>query len=473
MGQEIDHIQFSAAEYTEFTRRLRAETDELFEHYDQATCTDGDFVIGFELETCLVDADRLRPAMRNQDLLRQLNSPLAAAELALHNVEFNTPPHRVSGDVLSALNRDLGALLGDAQAAAAALGMRLILCGILPTLDEEMLTLTNISPLNRYQALYKQVLAAHGGSEFRLDIIGREHLVLPHGSVMLEAATTSLQIHLKVPRGLVRRAYNACILISAPMVGLCSNSPFLFGHDLWDETRIPLFEQSVALGGFGALGGPLQRVSFGSGYAKRSVLECFEENLAHFPVLLPMLDDSSQSYPHLRLHNGTIWRWNRPIVGFDDDGTPHIRIEHRTLPAGPSLTDILANTALFLGLVRYYLERPVEDLEFARARDNFYSAARYGLNARLDWLDGQRQTLSRLALRQLLDEAAQGLERLGLDATDSTRYLAVIAERIRCGQTGADWQRRFHRAHPGDFRALTQAYLEHQEADRPVHAWEI
>ncbi|MGF1547494.1 MAG: glutamate--cysteine ligase [Thiotrichales bacterium] len=473
MGQEIDHSQFSAAEYAEFARRLRAETAALIASYDQASHADGDFVVGFELETCLVDRERLHPAMRNQAFLRQLNSPLAEAELALHNVEFNTTPRRVHGDLLSALHRDLATLLRDALAVANSLEMRLVMCGILPTLDEAMLTPANLSPLNRYQALHEQVLAAHGGQALQLDILGREHLVLRHGSVMLEAATTSLQIHLKVPRGLVRRAYNACLLISAPLLGLSANSPFLFGHDLWDETRIPLFEQSVALGGFGAPGGPLRRVSFGSGYAKRSIVECFEENLAHFPVLLPVLDERPRPYAHLRLHNGTIWRWNRPIVGFDDDGTPHIRIEHRTLPAGPSLTDTLANTALFLGLVRYYLEHPVEDLEFARVRDNFYRAARYGLQARLDWLDGQRHPLPRLASRQLLDAAAWGLARLGLDATDSARYLAVIAERIRCGQTGADWQRRFLRAHPGDLQALTQTYLGHQEADQPVHTWAI
>ncbi len=473
MGQEIDHTEFSAEEYAEFARRLRAETDALIDHFNQTTHDDADFIVGCELETCLVATESLRPAMRNQEFLRRLDNPLASAELALHNVEFNTTPRRACGGMLHDLHRELERSIRDAQDAATDLDMRLVLCGILPTLEARALTLANISPLNRYQALHEQVHAAHQANPLRLDIAGREHLVVTHGSVMLEAATTSLQIHLKPPLGLVRRAYNACLLISAPMVGLCANSPYLFGHDLWDETRISVFEQSVDLGGFGARGGPLQRVSFGSGYARRSVLECFEENLAHFPVLLPMLEDGPRPYAHLRLHNGTIWRWNRPIVGFDDDGSPHIRIEHRTLPAGPSLVDSVANTALFLGLVRYYLERPVEDLEFAHARGNFYAAARHGALARIDWLDGRRLPLHRLARHQLLGEAALGLEQLGIDAADIERYLGIIEARVTSHRTGADWQRAFIAAHAGSFQGLLRAYLENQAADRPVHEWEI
>ncbi len=474
MGQEIDHTRFSAAEFKEFRRRLRAETDALIEFIEQAGQDDEDFVAGLELETCLVEAEGCRPAMRNQELLHRLASADASAELALHNVEFNTAPCPLTGDALGRMHAELRALVIGAQAVAATLDARFVLCGILPTLRESDLTLANMSPLKRYTALNEQTLRARRRAPIHLDIAGRERLVLDHGDVMLEAATTSLQVHLRAPRHHLRRVYNASLLVSAAVLGVAANSPFLFGRDLWDETRIPLFEQAIALPGRGGVGGePLRRVSFGSGFARRSVLECFVENLEHFPVLLPVLDERGHPYAHLRLHNGTIWRWNRPIVGFDTNGEPHIRLEHRSLPAGPSLIDGIANIAFYLGLVRHYQDAPVEDLEFARVRDNFYAAARLGLNAGIDWIDGERHNLRDLAMTRLLGEARHGLEALGLDATGSTDYLDVIAQRLARRQTGADWQRRYLQARPGDFAGLTALSIEYQREDLPVHLWEL
>ncbi|MGL1832652.1 hypothetical protein ACKVEX_03495 [Rhodocyclaceae bacterium SMB388] len=473
MGQEIDHVVFTARDFDEFARRLADETTSLVADFTARGTTDDTALLGLELETCLVDSDSLAPAMRNQAFLVAMDSPLASAELAQHNVEFNFEPLPIRDDVLSSLHAALDKQWAHAQRVAASLGLRIGLFGILPTLDRAALSLANISPLNRYLALNRQVMRAHRGAPFRLDIKGREHLIQDLDSVMPEAAATSLQIHLRLPAHLIRRAYNAAILVSAPMVAACANAPFLFGHELWDETRIPLFEQAVGLGGIaGACRGPLRRVSFGSGYARRSILECFEENLIHFPVLLPILDDAHGRLAHLRLHNGTIWRWNRPIVGFDDGGGVHIRLEHRTLPAGPTLADMVANTALFLGLVRHYMDQPVESLEFARSRSNFYEAARLGLAARVDWLDGQRQSLGRLLLKTLLPHAVTGLEALGVNRGDADRYLGVLERRLESGQNGAVWQRRFIARYPGAFAALTAAMLDYQRHDIPVHLWE-
>jgi gamma-glutamyl:cysteine ligase YbdK (ATP-grasp superfamily) len=220
---------------------------------------------------------------------------------------------------------------------------------------------------------------------------------------MLEAATTSFQLHLKIhPRDAVH-AYNAGIILSAPMVAATANSPYLFGHDLWDETRIPLFEQSVAVGGMAdASHGPLRRVTFGSGYARESIMECFVENEQHYPVMLPMqFHDGLEQMSRLRLHNGTIWRWNRPLIGFDYDGIPHLRIEHRVVPGGPTIVDAIANAALFFGLMQVLIDavEPAEPrIPFATARDNFYAAARYGLDARITWYDGEKGTLRSLLL---------------------------------------------------------------------------
>lgn len=473
MGQEIDHVTFTAAERAEFARRLADETEALVAECTLRGTTDDIRLVGLELEACLVDRETLLPSMCNQAFLTRLDSPQASAELAQHNTEFNFEPLPLGEGMLGRLHAALHRQCTQARQVAAELGADIALCGILPTLAPSQLTPSNISPLNRYFALNRQVMDAHCGAASRLDIKGRDHLTRELDSVMMEAATTSFQIHLRLPANLMRGAYNAAQLASAPMIALGANSPLLFGHDLWAETRIPLFEQAVGLGGLGSASrGPVRRVSFGSGYVKRGLLECFEENLAHYPVLLPILDDSGARYAHLRLHNGTIWRWNRPIVGFDEDGGVHLRLEHRTLPAGPSLIDMVANTALFVGLVRHYMDQEVESLEFALARSNFYEAARHGLSARIDWLDGQRHPISRLLRKTLLPAAAGGLDLLGIDPDDRDRYLGVLERRLDSGQNGAVWQRRFLARYPGDLAALTASMLEQQACDTPVHLWE-
>jgi gamma-glutamyl:cysteine ligase YbdK (ATP-grasp superfamily) len=473
MGQEIDHVSFTPAERAEFARRLAMETEALIAECARRDTTDDIRLLGLELETCLVDRDTLSPSMCNQAFLSRLDSPLASAELAQHNAEFNFDPLPVRDNMLGLLHAALRRQYTRAREVAAELGCDIALCGILPTLDPSVLTLSNISPLNRYFALNRQVMDAHQNMGFQLEIKGRDHLIQKLDSVMMEAAATSLQIHLRLPADRMRFAYNAAQLVSAPTVALSANSPLLFGRDLWAETRIPLFEQAIGLGGLGAASqGPLHRVSFGSGYAKRGLVECFEENLSHYPVLLPILDDSGARFAHLRLHNGTIWRWNRPIVGFDEDGGVHLRLEHRTLPSGPSLIDMVANTALFVGLVRHYMDHDVESLEFARTRSNFYEAARYGLSARIDWLDGQRHPVCRLLHKTLLPAAANGLDLLGIDPDDRDRYLDVLERRLESGQNGAVWQRRFLARYPDDLVALTAAMLEQQACDTPVHLWE-
>ena len=260
--------------------------------------------------------------------------------------------------------------------------------GILPTLTDNDLSLDNISSLDRYRALNEQVLRHRQGKTIRLHINGGEHLEVEHKDVMLEAAATSLQIHLQTPQNLAVRYYNASVILSAPLVAVGANAPFMFNRDLWYETRIPVFEQSVDIGGIGgAASGPIHRVTFGSQYARESLFECFNENLEHYPVLLPVSYDSEpEKLNYLRLHNGTIWRWNRPLIGFDADGTPHLRIEHRTMSSAPSIIDNIANIALYYGLVEYYatcIDPPESSLAFTDAKDNFYRAAKTGLGHRL------------------------------------------------------------------------------------------
>ena len=290
---------------------------------------------------------------------------------------------------------------------------------------------------------------------------------------MTESAATSFQIHLKVTPEEAARVYNWSKVLSAPMVAIGANSPFLFGRNLWEETRIPLFEQAVSVGGSFFS----ERVTFGLRYVKDSVLECFQGNLTRFPPLLPqVMDEPPERLAHLRLHNGTIWRWNRPLIGFDDSGTPHLRIEHRVVPAGPTVSDSIANAALYFGAVQSFAgeaEPPDHRLPFSVAKANFYTAARQGLDAEIEWLDDRTGTLAQILTDDLLPRAHRGLLELGIDTSEADLWLGIIAERLRSGRTGSAWQRAWVKRHEPDMEALTAAYLERQQTGRPVHEWSL
>ena len=477
MGQEIEAARFSRADFVAYAERLRAETELLGEWFRDEVFSVRDRMGGFELEAWLVDS-AARPAAVNEAFLRRLDNPMVVPELARFNVELNDHPQHLWGSALSRFEASLGATWRQCRQVAADMQTHLMMIGILPTLQESELSPANMSDLKRYRALNEQVLRLREGRPLVLDINGREHLRTQQQSVMLEAATTSFQLHLKVHPAVAVRAYNAAIILAAPMVAACSNSPYLFGHDLWSETRIPLFEQSVSVGGIaGASQGPLRRVTFGSGYARDSILECFIENEQHYPVLLPMLfSDGTERMSHLRLHNGTIWRWNRPLIGFDYDAIPHLRIEHRVVPGGPSIADVIANSALFFGLMQALMTQadpPEHRLAFAGARDNFYAAAQHGLDAQVVWLDGHRGNIRTLLAEQLLPLARAGLASLEIDAADTDRYLGIIEGRVQSGQTGSAWQRAWVERHGRDMTALTHAYLQHQDSRAPVHEWDL
>jgi hypothetical protein len=476
MGQEIEAAQFTPENFVAFANRLRAETALLGEWFRSDIFSHRDRMGGYELEAWLVDSQS-RPAPINEVFLKQLNDPMVVPELARFNVELNDYPQHLWGAAFSRFEASLGATWQRCMQCAAGMQAHLMMIGILPTLTANELSQANMSDLKRYRALNEQVLRLREGQPLQLDISGLEHLRVAHNSVMLEAATTSFQLHLKVHPALASRACNAAMILSAPMVAVAANSPYLFAHELWDETRIPLFEQSVSVGGFaGASHGPLRRVTFGSGYIRDSLLECFVENEQHYPILLPMqFQDGLEQMSHVRLHNGTIWRWNRPLIGFDYDGIPHLRIEHRVVPGGPTIVDMIANAALFYGLMQALMmaeSPPEQQLDFPVARDNFYTAAHHGLDAQITWLDGAHGTVRTLLQETLLPMARAGLEQLEIDADDISRYLGVIEARVRSGQTGAVWQRGYVAHHGGDLAAMTHAYRQHQDQGAPVHEWE-
>ena len=477
MGQEIADTRFTDADFSAFSDKLRAETALLHDWFRDAAFSTRDRVAGFELEAWLIDA-QARPAPINDRFLAALDDPLVVPELARFNVELNAAPVALQGGALSHMLSGLEATYARCRTTAATLGADLLCIGTLPTLTETHLTPGNMSDLKRYRALNEQVLRQREGRPLHLDINGHEHIKTTHRDVMLEAATTSFQLHLKVAPERAMRFYNLAQILSAPMVAVSANSPYLFGRDLWDETRIPLFEQSVEVGGFAAAAcGPLRRVSFGSGYARDSLFECFQENREHFPVLLPMHSDSAASeLAHLRLHNGTIWRWNRPLIGFDDDGAPHLRIEHRVVPSGPTLIDSIANAAFFFGLMEFLGTGEIPPallLPFSVARDNFYAAARDGLRAQVHWQHGRHLRMQQLILNELLPMARRGLQQLELEHADIELFLGVISERTALARNGCAWQRAYVERHGRDWQALTQAYRTNAGTGRPVHEWPL
>ncbi len=472
MGQEIADSHFKPGDFEAFAERLRQETALLGKWLKSGIFRESAHVGGFELEAWLVDAEA-RPAAINESFLARLDNPLVVPELATFNVELNGSPSVLEGRALSRLREELDQTWSLCNQVASEWNTRLAMIGILPTVEASDLTLAHMSPLHRYHALNEQVFRLRGGRPIELDIEGRDRLQLQHSDVMLESATTSFQIHLKVNARDGGRFYNASKILSGPMVAISANSPYLFGHDLWDETRIPLFEQAVSVGGSDYS----QRVTFGIRYVRESIMEYFEANRDRYPVLLPrLLEEPLESLAHLRLHNGTIWRWNRPLIGFSEAGEPHLRIEHRVVPAGPSVVDSIANAAFFFGAVcaLAHQEQPPEQvLPFDAARDNFYRAARYGLAASQQWLDGSSMSAAELCRNELLPLARAGLQALGIAREERSDWLGIIEARLATGRNGAAWQRAWVARNGADMQGLTHAYLERQASGLPVHEWSL
>jgi gamma-glutamyl:cysteine ligase YbdK (ATP-grasp superfamily) len=473
VGEEIERLQFSAQDFRRFEQLLAAETEQA-----QAWMRDGRFDEqsyrgGFELEAWLLDRNFF-PEPRNEDLLRQLNHPLVVPELSRFNIELNGTPQGLSGQALRRIELELTDTWRSCVATARDMECQLAMIGTLPTIRQQDLTPDHISNRRRYHALNEQVLKLRNGRPFELDIRGREHLRRTQADVLLEAVATSFQVHLQVPASEIHRYYNAAQMLSAPLIALSANSPFLFGLDLWDETRIPLFEQAVAVDSQD--GSNAQRVTFGSGYLEGDPIAVFRENQACYPVLLPIVEpDAAATLRHLRLHNGTIWRWNRLLMGFEDQ-RPSLRVEHRILPAGPSIVDQVSNAAVYIGASRFLagLQRPPEeDLPFDTARENFYAAARDGIAARVRWLDGRQIDARSLLLDEILHMARQGLLLLGVDEDDIDDYIGIAEMRVRTGQNGTAWQRAWVAAHGRDFFRMIAQYLAHQHVGNPVHEWPV
>ncbi|MEM8735282.1 MAG: glutamate--cysteine ligase, partial [Planctomycetota bacterium] len=422
---------------------------------------------GLELEGWLIDGAGAA-APDNTLFLQTLERDCVVPELAKFNFEVNVKPQYLAGNGLRDMRLELGATWDHCSKVAKRLGHHILSIGILPTVTNEMLCIANMSPLQRYAALNKQVLKMRGGSPLLLNIEGVDRLKSTHSSLMLEAAATSIQIHLKIPQRLATRYYNASMIASCFTCASAANSPLLFGKRLWDDTRITVFEQAVDTGA------KMPRVSFGSGYVQESILELFEQNMQRTVLLPAELEEPPAVMPYTRMHNGTVWTWNRPLIGFESDGQPHLRIEHRPMSASPSVEDLFADVALYLGLTQFLanLQIPPETcLSFADAEANFYAAARSSLTAEIKWIDGKRWAINELLRSSLLDEAMLWLETTGACHTEILKAHELLCERFRRGQNGAIWQARRFGELGRDSLALQRAYEDNQALGIPVHEW--
>ena len=446
--------------------------------------------IGAEQELFLVDSVH-RPAPRSMELLERLDDPHFTTELARFNLEFNLDPLELTSDCLTRLHEDLETYLGMARTKAREMGIDVLMTGILPTLEKADMTLENMTPNPRYFAL-NQITRELRGGDFRLHIKGQDELSLRHESVMLEACNTSFQIHLQVSAQDFARVYNAGQLAAAPVLAAAVGSPLLFGRRLWHETRIALFQQSVdtrKASSHRRVQYP--RVSFGEQWLDDSVIEIFQEDIARFRLLLTgeMGDDPLELLARgeipdlkaLRMHNGTVYRWNRPCFGVAD-GVAHLRIENRMLPAGPSAIDEVANAAFWFGLVKGLADDLVDvrrSMDFDRVRKSFQSVARNGLDSQVYWLDGKVRPARELILEELLLRARDGLDALGISAHDRDRYLGVVEERVDTGRTTSRWLLDSLVSMNGDGTTserlvqLTASLKRHQEEGEPVHSWPL
>lgn len=471
MGSEIAKDQFEAEDFENFGARLSRET-QLLRQIQQSGGFSGEGpVIGLELEAWLIDHNFF-PAPHNQSFLERLDGGSVVAELSRFNIEINTPVEEIAGEGLGRMHAHLSETMRQCASNAHEDVDTVVAIGTLPTLREEDLSIDMITPSNRYAALNREAMRSRGGKPITFDIEcsgGGPGFAATYQHVMAEAATTSLQLHLQLADSKMVAAYNASLLLSAPLVAISANAPFLFGKPLWHETRIPIFEQALAQPT------ELQRVTFGSGYAKDHLVELLEENLEEYPVLLPMCDEEKvdADFACVKLHNGTLWRWVRPLIGRSSDGKPHIRIEQRVMSAGPSVLDMMANAAFYFGAVEElseYIDHAIAELPFEKARANFYAAALHGLGAEIDWLGkrGRRPVTS--VLEDLIPMAERGLRKLGMAEHLIDKYISTVSMRLETRQNGANWQlARFERH--GDLHRLTAEYLAHQKSGLPVHEW--
>ncbi|MEO7125185.1 MAG: glutamate--cysteine ligase [Nakamurella sp.] len=489
MGDDIARSTFSREERREYREKVGRCLD-VFERMLVEQTFDFDRPLtGLEIELNLVD-DEFRPAMNNARVLASIADPDYQTELGRYNIELNVPPRPLPGDSALELESLLRVSLDRAEAKAHASGDHIMMIGILPTLTPADLHGDWMSANPRYEALDTAVFAARR-EDLELDIVGAESLKMLSPTIAPESACTSVQLHLQVSPAEFAANWNAAQILAGPQLALGANSPFLFGKQLWAETRIELFLQATDTRSPELkTQGVRPPVFFGERWIT-SIFDLFEENVRYFPALLPETTDEdpeaelaagrAPKLQELRLHNGTVYRWNRPVYDVVD-GMPHLRVENRVLPAGPTVADIMANAAFYYGVLKSLAsdERPVwTKMSFDAAHSNFTEGARRGMDAAFYWPGMGAVPADELVLRRLLPLAEDGLSRWGVSMAVRDRYLTIIEERAKHRVNGSSWQvdtvAAFERRglpRPDALTEMTRLYAEGMHANEPVHTWE-
>jgi gamma-glutamyl:cysteine ligase YbdK (ATP-grasp superfamily) len=490
MGREIQPIKITGEDRRTYRAKLARSLDVFARMLRENLFESDPCLVGQEIELNLVDDDGA-PSMRNGDVLAEIADPAWATEVGQFNLEINVPPRELTGDAVVGLEDEIRQSLNHGDGRARGLGSRLVMIGILPTLRKSDVTAETMSANERFRVLNEQIFAARG-EDMQIEIEGAEQLLTHSDSITPEAACTSVQLHVQVSPETFAAYWNAAQAMSGVQVALAANSPFLFGRQLWHETRITLFEQATDTRPDELKRqGVRPRVWFGERWIT-SVFDLFEENIQYFPALLPITEEEDPvamleqggcpELAEMSLHNGTIYRWNRPVYAVVD-GKPHVRVENRVLPAGPSVADVMANAAFYYGLVRVLAEseRPVwTQMSFAAAAENLQAASRHGLAATLYWPGLGEVPVAELVLRRLLPMARDGLDRWGVGSGHADRLLGIIEQRCLTGRNGATWQiatasalaeRGASRSEA--LRGMTQRYIEHMHTNEPAHGWPL
>lgn len=445
-------------------------------------------MIGAEQEICIVDKIG-NPASKALEILGDINSPLFTNELALYNLEVNLSPQKLTGDCFSKTAEELRTAMSHGEDIAARHGSQLLLTGNLPTLKLRHLLFDFMTPEERYKTLSRELLELRGHN-FEVFLEGVDDFRTSLDSVLFEACNTSFQLHLQIDPREFAMMHNWAQMISGPVLAACTNSPLLFGKELWAENRISLFKQSLdTRRKLNHSRVKLPRVYFGNDWLRESPLAIWQKDVTRFPVLLrgygeedPMESLKRGVTPQLksiRLHNGTTYTWNRLCYGVANN-SPHIRIECRYLPSGPTMVDEMANFAFWIGLMKGIPEDKKsfwEKTDFRVAKNNFIHAARYGIQAGQHWF-GENISSKKLILDKLIPLAEEGLKSVGVDQDDITSNLRIIEKRVHSGQTGSEWLIRNYRLLHDRYkpavalRLLVQQCLIYQKEDIPVHNWD-
>lgn len=448
--------------------------------------------IGAEQEMCLVHNKTLKPATINLEVLAKLtDAPWCVTELAKFNLETNLSPREFVGYCLSQMEAENSDYLAKIQKVLDGFDASVVLCGILPTLRKHDLDMKNLTPVDRYYALMAAIQKHLLGTTFELRVEGVDELLVKHDSPLLEACNTSFQVHLQVAPKEFVKMYNIAQTLAGPMVSISANSPLVFGRRLWAESRIALFQQSLDTRTTSDhMRERLPRVNFGSGWLRGDIMEIYKEDISRFRVLLAgnIEEDSLQmisegKVPKLRalqIHNSTVYRWNRPCYGISPNGKPHLRIENRVIPAGPSVVDATANAAFWLGAMigmSLHHNDITKHLEFDDVRDNFIKAAKFGIDSTFNWIGDKKIHAPELILKELLPLAKEGLKHRKVNNTDISKYLGIIEARAKAHKTGARWAMRSFTALKNEVTndeavsCLTAAMIQNQKQNLPVHTW--